>query len=173
MSSRRARRGVRGLERWMNPIIPLFSLPARSLCQGRQQEEEGNNRNVSHDGGRSLKRSCLSTPANCSAINPLLFPPLIFAPPPLPHNDYNKCEGDGFGRGALTCTLHLVHSDTSPWSLIIDCFLTLCRARLRGSLAESRKNWPAVPRSCVCVGGARLATAGCGAVIHPIVSHQL
>lgn len=47
---------------------------------------------------RIIIKACISTPANCSAINPLLSPsPLIS---PLPHNDYNKCEGDGFGRGS-------------------------------------------------------------------------
>lgn len=39
-------------ERWMNPIIPLFSFTALNLSQSREQNKKENNRNVSNDGGR-------------------------------------------------------------------------------------------------------------------------
>lgn len=49
------RKGGRGLterERWMNPIILLFSFTALNLSQSREQKKKENNRNVSNDGGR-------------------------------------------------------------------------------------------------------------------------
>lgn len=69
MHFRGTKRGVRGFMRWMNPIMALFSLPAWSLRQGRRQEEEGKNRNVSHDGGRSLQRAAFPNPPIVVQLN--------------------------------------------------------------------------------------------------------
>lgn len=37
--SARGGRGLRGRERWMNPIIPLFSFTALNLSQSREQKK--------------------------------------------------------------------------------------------------------------------------------------
>lgn len=120
----------------MNPIIPLFSFtPVEPLCQSGEQNGRENNRNVSNDGGRSLNGPAFLTAADCGVIKPLQCPPPPATPtthqPPTTTtgtttgcNDYNKCEGEGSGRGAFTCTLHLVHSDMSQGSLIMGRFLT-------------------------------------------------
>lgn len=135
----------------MNPIIPPFSLPWRSLRQGQQRDEEGNNRNVSHDGGRSLKRPVFLHPPIVLQLTHYCPPLLIF--PHLPHNDYNKCEGDGFGRGSAY--RHTPFGSLRLVAVIINhrLFFNFVSDRPGGSLAQSYKNWPAVSRSRVCMGG--------------------
>lgn len=116
----------------MKPIIPLFSFtPVEPLCQSGEQNGRENNRNVWNDGGRSLNGPAFLRAADCGVIKPLqsLQPPPSRPPTTTTStttgcNDYNKCEGEGSGRGAFTCTLHLLHSDTSRGSLIMGRFLT-------------------------------------------------